>query len=281
MHFDSPYRFNAKELDEESGLYYYGARYYNPMVSVWLGVDRLSGKYPSLTPYNFTGNNPIFFVDPNGDSLDVANNIARDWLLSIVSNENQSRVTFNGNRVAVNLDGLTDRQLKSDKGLHLISKMVAAEEKYLYEVGDIAYIRNSEGNNQAYLISIQDNNGIVNASDGGFDSNGGLYHLPSEGYNGQVSMAFSGSWTNANGGDAKRSVIFHELAENYFRTSKCLDFHGNKTNNKFGAHYRAARWEGNAFGNPTPGGAEFSSPEFNRFHRYMLFFIAKSYNDAN
>lgn len=33
------YKFNAKELDSETGLYYYGARYYNPKLSIWYGVD--------------------------------------------------------------------------------------------------------------------------------------------------------------------------------------------------------------------------------------------------
>ncbi len=37
--WNTPYLFNAKELDEETGLYYYGARYYNPRESVWLSVD--------------------------------------------------------------------------------------------------------------------------------------------------------------------------------------------------------------------------------------------------
>jgi RHS repeat-associated protein len=37
--FSSSYRFNAKELDQETGNYYYGARYYHPKWSVWLGVD--------------------------------------------------------------------------------------------------------------------------------------------------------------------------------------------------------------------------------------------------
>ncbi|MFY1048491.1 SpvB/TcaC N-terminal domain-containing protein, partial [Chryseobacterium sp. GP-SGM7] len=38
----NPYKFNAKELDSETGLYYYGARYYNPRISVWYGVDPLA-----------------------------------------------------------------------------------------------------------------------------------------------------------------------------------------------------------------------------------------------
>ena len=37
--FSSSYRFNAKELDQETGNYYYGARYYHPKWSVWVSVD--------------------------------------------------------------------------------------------------------------------------------------------------------------------------------------------------------------------------------------------------
>ncbi|HEU5289378.1 MAG TPA: RHS repeat-associated core domain-containing protein [Cyclobacteriaceae bacterium] len=65
----TPYLFNGKELDDETGLYYYGARYYDPRTSVWQSVDRFTDKYPSLSPYQFTANNPIRFVDINGDSL--------------------------------------------------------------------------------------------------------------------------------------------------------------------------------------------------------------------
>lgn len=52
-----------------TGLFYYGARYYNPKTSVWLSVDRLAEKYPSHSPYNFSLNNPVNLVDPNGDSV--------------------------------------------------------------------------------------------------------------------------------------------------------------------------------------------------------------------
>ncbi len=70
--YNSPYRFNGKELDPETGNYYYGARYYDPKISVWLSVDRLAEKYPSMSPYVFSGNNPINLFDPNGDSINLA-----------------------------------------------------------------------------------------------------------------------------------------------------------------------------------------------------------------
>ncbi|WP_236255547.1 RHS repeat-associated core domain-containing protein [Chryseobacterium indoltheticum] len=63
---NSPYKFNGKELDAETGYYYYGARYYNPRVSLWLNVDPLAEKMPSWSPYVYTFNNPINLVDPDG-----------------------------------------------------------------------------------------------------------------------------------------------------------------------------------------------------------------------
>jgi len=69
----TPYLFNGKELDEETGLYYYGARYYDAKTSVWQSVDPLAGTMPSWSPYNFVFNNPLRFVDPLGLAPD-------DWV---------------------------------------------------------------------------------------------------------------------------------------------------------------------------------------------------------
>lgn len=68
--FDSPYRFNGKELDQETGYAYYGARYYDNQLSMWLSVDPLAMKGNNIlrSPYVFTNNNPIMMVDPDGMS---------------------------------------------------------------------------------------------------------------------------------------------------------------------------------------------------------------------
>ena len=63
---DLPYKFNGKELDEETGLYYYGARYMNPITSMWYGVDPLAECYASTSSYIYCRSNPINLVDPNG-----------------------------------------------------------------------------------------------------------------------------------------------------------------------------------------------------------------------
>jgi RHS repeat-associated protein len=68
--YQSPYKFNGKELDAETGLYYYGARYYDPQSSTWLSVDPLAEKYAGWTPYNYCVGNPVVFVDPDGRDID-------------------------------------------------------------------------------------------------------------------------------------------------------------------------------------------------------------------
>ncbi len=64
--FSTNFLFNAKELDNETGLYYYGARYLDPTGAMWLSVDPLFEKYAGMSPYNYCMGNPVKLVDPDG-----------------------------------------------------------------------------------------------------------------------------------------------------------------------------------------------------------------------
>ena len=68
-HWHTPFKFNGKELDEETGYYYYGARYYTPELGVWLSVDPLADKYPSMSAFMYCAGNPVVLVDPDGREL--------------------------------------------------------------------------------------------------------------------------------------------------------------------------------------------------------------------
>ena len=59
------YRFTGKERDEESGLYYHGARYYAPWLGRWMSCDP-AGMVDGLNLYRYTQNNPLNFHDPAG-----------------------------------------------------------------------------------------------------------------------------------------------------------------------------------------------------------------------
>ena len=69
---EMPYKFNGKEFDQETGLYYYGARYMNPVTSLWYGVAPLAEKYPSVSSLIYCFDNPIKYIDPDGRKTQYA-----------------------------------------------------------------------------------------------------------------------------------------------------------------------------------------------------------------
>ena len=61
------YTFSAKEKDSETGLSYFGSRYYSSDLSIWLSMDPQAAKYPHQSNYVYCSNNPLKVIDPNGE----------------------------------------------------------------------------------------------------------------------------------------------------------------------------------------------------------------------
>ena len=64
--YSERFRFTGKERDAETGYDYFGARYYSSSLGIWLSVDPMSDKYPSLSPYVYCADNPVNAFDPDG-----------------------------------------------------------------------------------------------------------------------------------------------------------------------------------------------------------------------
>ena len=65
--------FTGKERDSEPGYGYFGARYMDhELMTMWLSVDPMADKYPSLSPYAYCAWNPVKLVDPDGREWDPA-----------------------------------------------------------------------------------------------------------------------------------------------------------------------------------------------------------------
>ena len=168
-----PYLFNGKELDTETGLYYYGARYYDPRVSLWLNTDPLSGYNPiqetehyidgqhnngvfnpmNHNTYGYTYNNPVIYVDPTGKQayfIHGTSSNSKRWsdktvntLLKITNNKHYYR-TFNWKAP------LTNNQKIRGKAAEELSNFVI---KTMKKGEDITLIGHSHGSNVAIQAS--------------------------------------------------------------------------------------------------------------------------------
>ena len=68
-YYHSDFLFSGKELDAETGNYYYGARYYAPRIGIWLSPDPMQLKYPHVSSYAYCMGNPVNRIDLHGDSI--------------------------------------------------------------------------------------------------------------------------------------------------------------------------------------------------------------------
>ena len=95
------YTFSAKEKDSETGLSHFGSRYYSSDLSIWLSVDPMAAKYPSLSPYTYCADNPVKLVDPDGEDIWEINEEGRiiNHDKSFTEKDIVYRVDNNGNRI--------------------------------------------------------------------------------------------------------------------------------------------------------------------------------------
>ena len=90
------YKYCGKERDEETGLYYYGARYYAAWLAKFISCDPLQHEYPHYTPYQYAGNKPITYIDLDGLEEEIPKKITNELL------EDENSCTQNTNEKKLN-----------------------------------------------------------------------------------------------------------------------------------------------------------------------------------
>jgi RHS repeat-associated protein len=134
-YYNSPFKFNGKELDEETGLYYYGARYYDPRISIWLSVDPLAEKYPGVGAYVYCADNPINMIDPDGRDIIFAKNVSEEFKANFAKS-----IAY----------------LKANKADGIFAKLQASDVVYVIEEGN----KNTAFDPSTNTITWDDKNGI-------------------------------------------------------------------------------------------------------------------------
>ena len=226
----------GKERDEETGYSYFSARYLdNEIMTSFLSVDRYAFKYPFISPYAYCAWNPMKLIDPTGDTL-VAKESGSKKDIKGVAGKYGDRIQFDENGIAaIDYSGMTEseiKKMKKHKGVALLSDIIESDKKILYEATDIILVTTLDGDRIAGTIA-NDNNGVVNLSRYGHDSNNGYSYMPQDGYDGQVIISASGEWRNPQGFDCRIEIVSHELAENYARTHLNRDYRGTESAHRY------------------------------------------------
>lgn len=114
------YRYTSKERDEESGLYYHGARYYAPWLGKWVSCDPAYLK-AGTNLFQYAFGNPISFFDPDG-AFPTAGEIANKWESSGLNPLSiASPIAFFANSFGITGEKLTQTMEKYvDKGLNAL-----------------------------------------------------------------------------------------------------------------------------------------------------------------
>ena len=139
------YAFNAKELDEETGFYYYEARYYKP--PVFTSRDPMFEKYFWMTPYAYCANNPVKYVDPTGK-----------WPTKQISGGKVTR-QFSNTKKTHPITGTKSRHLGVDFAVPTGTKVYSAAAGTVISTGYQYNTKRKTG--YGYYVDIQHENGYV------------------------------------------------------------------------------------------------------------------------
>ena len=118
------YLYNGKEIQPSNGYYDYGARMYDASVGRWFVIDAMGEKHKQLSAYSYTNNNPIKYIDPDGNdwfwySKDGKSDPTWNWqerkeYKTGVKDNKGNEVVLKGKEAVVEFKGSKDEKLGKD-----------------------------------------------------------------------------------------------------------------------------------------------------------------------
>ena len=95
----------SEQRDEETGYGYFGARYMDhELMTMWLSVDPMADKYPSVSPYAYCAWNPVRLVDPNGEEINPIYDENGNWICNTKEGFTGNILIYKGDVVLSSLD---------------------------------------------------------------------------------------------------------------------------------------------------------------------------------
>ena len=190
-HLGTPFKFNGKEMDPETGMLYYGARYYMPKYCQWPTCDPMELKYPGVSSYAFCHGNPVnrFDIDGKDDIFDIFGNFIRD--------------TGKGDAVLIQTYRGTKALSSFDYSYNNVGnvRMLKSVSSYYLSKSDVGSF-----SIETYSMSSHDPQGAVFANDGGTNR----YYVVTR--NGKISSMLDNKYNF-------ESVTFHESLHRYDKTT--------------------------------------------------------------
>jgi len=141
-------------------MYYYGARYYDPRISIFVSVDPAAVEYPNIGGYVYVANNPIIFVDPDGRRIRG---------VKMVNGE----ITYTKRAIRNGTQRYIEARMKTKSGTESIMNMIGAKKKYSLLTTDKVFVLPTENGKYAVTAGVTDHDSgtiLISTNKNGYDS---------------------------------------------------------------------------------------------------------------